>query len=327
MAFSNTYDTTSPGSAASNREDLIDAMSLLAPQETAFLSLSPKNKAEATVHSWSVDSLADPAATAVNEGADVTAYVDKFANVARLSNYVTKRRRSYMVSDIQQAVESAGPQKLARAEMKAVKEVKRDIEMTMLGTQDRAAGDGAGTASQARGFGDWIDSAGPSDVPATYRTPAASIHASSTFTETVFNNLITSIYRVNGNTNDLTCIADTALRRVISDFALTSGSTNTNYRHITQSAADKGIKLQVETYQSDHGMISIVNMNPVCAPDTTNKDTGYLINFDYVGVSDLIALGSTPVPNLGGGERGYVDWVGTFECLHPGAHGKITVLT
>ena len=327
MAFSNTFDTTNPGSAVSNREDLTDALSILAPQETPMLSLSPKKKATATFHEWTVDALAAPATTAVSEGADVTAFVDKFSGRARLGNYTTKRRRAYMVSDIQQAVDSVGPAKLAQAETKAVKEIKRDIEATLCGTQDRATEDGAGTAAQARGLGDWIDSAGPSDVPAAYRTPAGSIHASGTFTETVFNNIITSIYRVNGEANNLTIVADTALRRLISGFALTAGDTNTVYRKIEQSAGSKTVQFQVERYMSDHGVVDIINMNPDCAPDTTNKDTGYFINFDYIGVADLIPLGSTPVPNLGGGERGYVDWVGTLECLHPGAFGSITTLS
>jgi hypothetical protein len=176
-------------------------------------------------------------------------------------------------------------------------------------------------------LGDWIDSAGPSDVPAAYRTPAASIHASGAFTETVLNSLITSIYRVNGMANELTLVADTALRAVIADFARTSGSTNTVYRQIQQSADSATIKLTVDFYESDNGIVSIVNMNPDCAPDTSAKDTGYILNPDYMGVADLIALGSSRVPNLGGGDRGFVDWTGTLEVLHPGAHGKITVLT
>lgn len=326
MAFSNTYDTTSPGSAVGNREDLSGSY-LLAPQETPVLSLSPKVRATARSHDWTVDSLAAASTTAVSEGADVTAFVDKFANKARLANYVTKRRRSYMVSDVQEAVESVGPVNLAQAEMKAIKECKRDIEATFCGTQDRALEDGQGTASQCRGLGDWLDSSGPSDVPAAYRTPSGSIWGSGTFDETAFRGLITSIYRVNGNTNELTLVADTALRKVVSDFALTSGDTDIVYRKVSQDASTKTIQLQVEMYKSDFGVISIVNMNPDCAPDTTNKDTGYLINFDYLAVADLIPLGSTPVPNLGGGQRGYVDWVGTLACKHPGAHGKITSLT
>jgi hypothetical protein len=288
--------------------------------------MAPKRKATATFHEYTVDSLSAPSTAGVAEGADVTAFVDKFSGRARLGNYVQKIRRPFMVSDLQQAVDSVGPAKIAQAEMKAVKELKRDIEATICSNNDRSAENGGGTAYALRGLGDWIDSAGPSDVPAAYRTPAASIHASGAFTETVLNSLITSIYRVNGMANELTLVADTALRAVIADFARTSGSTNTVYRQIQQSADTATIKLTVDFYESDNGMVSIVNMNPDCAPDTTNKDTGYLLNPEYMGVADLIPIGSSRVPNLGGGDRGYVDWTGTLEVLHPGAHGKITVL-
>ena len=326
MALSNTYDTTNPGSAVSNREDLLDVITTLAPQETPILSMAPKRKATATFHEYTVDSLSAPSTAGVAEGADVTAYVDKFSGRARLGNYVQKIRRPFMVSDLQQAVDSVGPAKIAQAEMKAVKELKRDIEATICSNNDRSAENGGGTSYGLRGLGDWIDSAGPSDVPAAYRTPSGSIHASGAFTETVLNSLITSIYRVNGMANELTLVADTALRAVIADFARTSGSTNTVYRQIQQSADTATIKLTVDFYESDNGMVSIVNMNPDCAPDTTNKDTGYLLNPEYMGVADLIPIGSSRVPNLGGGDRGYVDWTGTLEVLHPGAHGKITVL-
>jgi hypothetical protein len=327
MAFSNTYDTTNPGSAVSNREDLLDVLTILAPEETPVLSSAAKSKASATFVEWTVDSLSAPVTTGVAEGSDVTVFTDKFANRARLGNYIQKFRRDYMVSDLQNAVDSVGPAKIAQAEAKAVREIKRDIEATLISNNDRTVEDGAGTPYGLRGLGDWIDSAGPADVPSTYRTPAGSIHASGTFNETVFNNLITSIYRVTGTSNGLTLVADTALRRVISDFARTSGSSDYSVRRVAYEGGEATIKLSVELYESDHGIVSIVNMNPDCAPDTTNKDTGYLVNPEFYGVAELIPLGSTRLPNLGGGERGYVDCAMTLLVKHPGAHGKITTLS
>ena len=327
MAFSNTYDTTNPGSAVSNREDLLDVLTILAPEETPVLSSAAKSKASATFVEWTVDSLSAPQTTGVAEGSDVTVFTDKFANRARLGNYIQKFRRDFMVSDLQNAVDSVGPAKIAQAEAKAVREIKRDIEATLCSNNDRTVEDGAGTPYGLRGLGDWIDSAGPSDVPATYRTPAGSIHGSGTFNETVFNNLITSIYRVTGTSNGLTLVADTALRRVISDFARTSGGSDYSVRRVAYEGGEATIKLSVELYESDHGIVSIVNMNPDCAPDTTNKDTGYLVNPEFYGVAELIPLGSTRLPNLGGGERGYVDCAHTLLVKHPGAHGKITTLS
>ena len=230
MAFSNTFDTTNNGSAVSNREDLLDVLTILAPEETPILSSAKKSKASATFVEWSVDTLATPVTTGVAEGADVTTFTDKFTNRARLGNYVQKFRRDYMVSDLQQAVDSVGPAKIAQAEAKAVREIKRDIEATLCSANDRAAENGGGTAYAMRGFGKWLTTDGPSDVPSDYRMVAGNQATTGTVTETVFNNLITSIYRATGTSNSLTLVADTALRRVISDYARLSGSADYSVR-------------------------------------------------------------------------------------------------
>lgn len=330
MALSNTYDTTNPGSAVSNREDLSDVLTILAPEETPVLSSLPKTRASGTFHEWTVDSLSAPTTAGIAEGADVTTFTDQFSGRARLGNYTQKFRRDFMVSDLQEAVDSVGPAKIAQAEAKAVRELKRDVEATLLSANDRAVEDGAGTVYKLRGLGDWIDSSGPSDVPSSFRTPSDSIHSSGAFTETVMNNIITSIYRVSGNTNSLTLVADTALRRKVSDFARTGVDGSTSHegvRTVNYNGESAQIKLSVELYQSDHGIVSVVNMNPDCAPDTSDKDTGYFVNPEYAGIGELIPMGSARLPNQGGGERGYVDCALTLAVYHPGAHGKITAIS
>jgi len=325
MSFSNTFDTTNPGSAVSNREDLLDVLTILAPEETPVLSSANKSKASSTFVEWTVDSLDAPSTAGVSEGADVTTFTDKFAGRARLGNYIQKFRRDYMVSDLQESVDSVGPAKIAQAEAKAIRELKRDVEATLISNNDRSVENGAGQSYGLRGLGDWIDAAGPTDVPSDFRTPTGSIHDTGAFDETVLNNLITSIYRVTGSTNNLQLVADTALRRKISDFARL-GDQGTTIRNVNYNGGDANIKLSVEMYQSDHGVISIINMNPDCAPDTAAKDTGYIINPEYFGVAELIPMGSTRLPNLGGGERGFVDCALTSLMYHPGAHGKITAI-
>jgi len=271
MAFSNTFDTTNPGSAVSNREDLTDVLTILAPEETPVLSSASKQKSSATFTEWTVDVLAAPSTAGVDEGADVSSFTDQFAGRARLGNYVQKFRRNFKVSDLQEAVDSVGPAKVAQAEAKAIRELKRDIEATLIGTQDRSVEDGAGTPYGLRGLGDWIDSAGPADVPANFRTPAASIYDISTqgaFGEEALNDMISSIYRKTGSSNNLMLVADTGLRRTIADFARVSAGATENIRSVNYDGNKAEIKLSVELYQSDHGIVSIVNMNPDTAPAT-----------------------------------------------------------
>jgi hypothetical protein len=276
-----------------------------------------------------VDKLADPVNEGISEGADVTAFTDKFASRARLGNYVQKFRRDYMVSDLQEAVDSVGPAKFAQAEAKAIREIKRDIEKTLLSSEDRKAEDGAGQPYRLRGLGRWIGGT-DSDIPTDYRTPGASTStAGANLTETQFNTLIRSVYEQIGSTQNLTLIADTNLRTQISDYARfgelgTAGQGDASIRNVNTDMGNSTIKLSVEIYQSDFGTVTIVNSNPKCSNDTTNLDEGYLVNPEYYGIHDLIPMGSTRLPNMGGGERGFVDCSLTLGVYHPAAHGKIT---
>jgi hypothetical protein len=333
MSFSDTFDPTrtpltGPGSAVSNREDLTDVLTILAPEETPVLSSASKQKANATFVEWTVDKLADPVTDGVSEGADVTAFTDKFGSRARLGNYIQKFRRDYMVSDLQEAVDSVGPAKVAQAEAKAIRELKRDVEATITGDGDRNAENGTTQPYTLRGLGRWLEAnASDTDVPSDFRTPGSSRSADgSAITETTFNTLIRSIYEQTGDVQNLTLVADTNLRTRISDFARIAGAsgTGTMMRNVNYDGNNSTIKLSVEIYQSDFGTVTIVNSNPKCTPDTANQARGYFVNPEYYGIHDLIPMGSTRLPNMGGGERGYVDCSLTLGVYHPAAHGMIT---
>ena len=325
MAFSNTYNVANPGSGVSNREDLTDVLTILAPEETPVLSLANKSKATATFNEWTVDILATPSSAGIQEGSDVSTYTDKFSGRARLGNYIQLFRRDYMVSQLQQAVESVGPARIAEAEAKSVREIKRDMELAICSDNDRSVEDGASARYKLRGLGDWLKSTGPADVPSNFRTPAGSINSSgTTLTENVFNGLIASIFTQTGAVDALTLVAGTTLRRTVSGFARSDNNTNENVYHVNQMAQDKEITLSVNTYDSDFGIITVVNGNPVCLPDSSR---GYILNPNYLGVAELMSLGSTRVPDQGGGQRGFVDGAITLQMFSPLAHGKITAVT
>ena len=331
MSFSNTFDTTNTGSAVSNREDLTDVLTILAPEETPILSSANKERASSTFVEWTVDSLSAPVTSGIAEGSDVAAFTDKFAGRARLGNRVQKFRRDYMVSDLQEAVDSVGPAKIAQAEAKAIRELKRDIEATIASNNTQATENGAGTSNALQGLGDWLqDAATSANIPSDYRTPGDSIvDAGTNFTESALNGLISSIFKVTGNTNNLMLVADVALRQDISDFARfgvnVADGTNAGVRSVNYDGNSGTIKLSVDLYESDHGVVSVVNANPDCMPTTTPVNyTGYVVNPEYYGIHELIPMGSTRLPNLGGGERGFVDCALTLGVYHPGAHGKIT---
>ena len=332
MPISSTYQPSAPtaksgqGSAVSNREDLSNELAILAPEETPILSLASKGKASATYTEWTVDSLSAPVTTGVSEGSDVTSFSDKFADRARLGNYIQLMRRDYLVSNLQQAVTSVGPANIAQAEAKSMRELKRDIEATIASNKEMAVENGAGTPYGMRGLGKWIDSAAQTvnPVPTAYRTSTNSILTAAP-SESTFNGMLGSIFAANGEMNSLTLVADVALRRVISGFARANPSSAGATYHVNQDATSKQITLAVNLYDSDFGIVKIVNGNPSCMPavNASTGGVGYVINPKYLSFNTLIPMGATRLENQGGGERGYIDVAGTLCVKHPQAHGKI----
>ena len=329
MPISATYQPNAPqaktskGSAISNREDLSNELAILAPEETPILSLCSKGKANSTFTEWTVDSLASPVTTGISEGSDVTSFSDKFADRARLGNYIQLMRRDYLVSNLQQAVTSVGPANVAQAEAKSMREIKRDIEATIASDNEMTVENGAGTPYGMRGLGKWIQSTAQATnaVPESYRTPSGSILAT-TVTESTFNTMLGSIFSKNGEMNSLTLVANTALRQIISGFTRAPSVSTNNVYHVNQDATSKAITLSVNLYDSDFGIVKIVNGNPSCMP-TASTNVGYVLNPKYLGFNTLIPMGGTRLENQGGGERGYVDVAGTLCVKHPQAHGKI----
>jgi len=327
MPISTTYNpsapaaTTTQGAAVGNREDLSNELVMLAPEKTPLLSLCAKGKATSTFCEWSADKLDDVSTAGISEGADVTSFDDKFASRARLGNYVQIFRKPWLVSNLQNAVTTAAPANAAAAQAKSIMELKRNIEARLCSNSDRTVENGAGTPYTTRGLGDWLDSAGPSDVPADYRTPSASI-LTATLTEATLNNALGSIFSKTGDMQNLTLIANVSLRKVIANFTRTEGSTTSTSYTINEDAGSKKITLSVTLFDSDFGVINIVNANPDCMPAAATNE-GYIVNPSYLAFNTLIPMGSQQLENQGGGERGYVEAVGAFICKHPQAHGKI----
>jgi hypothetical protein len=204
-----------------------------------------------------------------------------------------------------------------------MREIKRDIEATIASDNEMTVENGAGTPYGMRGLGKWIQTTAQATnpVPAAYRTPSGSIIAS-TLSETTFNGIIGSIFARNGEMNSLTLVANVALRQLISGFTRSTTAASSQTYHVNQDATSKQITLSVNLYDSDFGIIKIVNGNPSCMP-TASTNVGYVLNPKYLGFNTLIPMGATRLENQGGGERGFIDVAGTLVCKHPQAHGKI----
>jgi hypothetical protein len=315
MASSTTYNT------AGNREDLTDILTILEPESTPLTSLASKKKATGTFFEWQVDDLSTAEFAGVNEGEDVTSFSNQSANRTRLGNYVQKLRRSYMVSDLQQLVETAAiSSEYANAESKAIRELKRDFEAAICSNQDRQAEAGSGTPYKTRGMLNWLGT--PADVPAAFRCVA--FDTTATQTEATFNSVLQTLYQANGMPGgQLTLIAGPGLKQEISNFSRVSSTTLNTYQ-VTQTAESKKITLSVNLYDGDFGRVAIVPstfVNRTSGSSTVDTDAGLLIDPEYVSIFSLKAESRSELEDQGGGQRGYADLIAGISCDSPKAHG------
>lgn len=316
--------TSGQGSAVLNRESLDEQLTILEPKNTPVQAMISKGTATSTFEEWGLDTLSAPNTDGVSEDADVTSYDDKFASVARIGNYVQKFRRTYKVTEEQNAVTSAGPLNLVKAEAKAMLEIKRDIEAAILSTNDMQAQTGAGVPYKMRGLGSWISSSAQSTnpVPSEYRTPSGSILGAAP-TEITLNDVLASIFTETGEVEGLTMIAGVTVRKRIAEFTRTDNNASETVYNVTQDAKSRTVTLSVQLFETDFGFIRLVNGNPATMPSAA---TAYILNPKYLELRTLKGLGlrSQRQENQGSGDRGYVAANCTLVCRSPQAHGKIS---
>jgi len=318
MAKATTYNTSG------NKEDLTSIISVLEPEATPFVSMIKKGKATGTFFEYQVDKLNSPEFGGVEEGEDVTAFKNQSADRARIGNYVQKFRDTFMVSDLQEMVDTAGvASEFANAESKAVRSVKRSIESAFCSSQDRQADAGAGAPYKTRGMLKWLGVGGqPSDIPAFAQNVAND--TTGTQTEATFNSVLQELYQANGMPGgQLTLLAGPSLKKEISNFSRQLAATNGTYT-VNQDAESKKITLTVSVYEGDFGLCNIVPslfINRTSGSDTVDADAGLLIDPEYVSMMSLKAESVTELENQGGGRRGFVDVVAGLACLSPKAHG------
>lgn len=114
------------------REDLGDIIYDVTPTETPFLTAIPKGKATSTKHEWLTRALAAASGSnAVIEGDDAT--TDAANTNTRVFNYTQISDKVAQVAGTQEAVNNAGmPRTMAREMSDKMKELKRDVETTLL---------------------------------------------------------------------------------------------------------------------------------------------------------------------------------------------------
>jgi hypothetical protein len=282
-------------SAIGNREDLADKIYNVDPTDTPFMSGVDKVKAMAVKHEWQTQALATAATNDQLEG-------DAFTTVAatatsRLNNYCQISGKYPRVTGTQMAIDHAGrDDEMAYQEMLKGMELKRDMEVILIGT-NRGVTTGSTTAARKTasvlswlvsntdkpGGGGAADPTSPADGT-TSRTDGTTVGTGITaFTEARLKNVLQKIWTSGGK-------PDTILVGAFNKQAL---STFTGRATPTEDTRAKKITAAVTAYESDFGVLTIAADRFQRARDV------FALQMDMWGIAYLRKFVSTDIAKTG----------------------------
>lgn len=218
MAQSYTYDD------ASRREDLLDIITNLDPQETQLMSGLGTSTAKDILHMYLIDTLKAVGSNAFVEGVDAS-YPDR-TDPTRLFNYTQISRVGFDVTDTERSVNPAAFADRYTYEVnKALKELKNDMEFALV-RGSLACGSGSG-ARQLRGLKNSLS--------------LVTSQSGVSLTETMLNDYLQNVWTAGTQVNAI--YAGMYLKRKISGY--TSGTTKFT------KVEDRRLINAVDVYEAD----------------------------------------------------------------------------
>jgi len=308
----NTFDTYD---AVGIREDLQDVIYSISPTDTPFMSSAAREAVKNTLHEWQTDSLAAASTSnAVIEGDDAT--LDASSATTRVGNYTQIMDKTVVITGTQESVDKAGrASELAYQIAKKSKELKRDIEATLLANQAKVAGD----ASTARKFGSissWIatndnfagDGSSPSPVDGSDARTDGTQRA---LTEDQLKSVIKGTWNAGGSPSVI--MVGPFNKQKISGF--TGGSTRFD------ASEDKTLYTSIDVYSSDFGDLEVV-------PNRFSRDRDcFVLDMDYWSIGFLRDFTMHELSKTGDSEKRQLLTELTLISRNEGASGGVFDLT
>jgi len=293
-----TYDATAI------REDLSDVIYDISPTDTPFMSsIAGKGSVSNTLFEWQTDALA---AAVINNYHVEGAAAGTAATTAttRLTNQTQISKKVVEVTGTHETVDNAGKKsELAHQLAKASKELKRDMEGSLLADNAAAAGN-ATTARETRGAAHWIT------------TNVVDAGSSSTHAAMVEADVLLAAEKVWTQGGE----ASTILLGATNKKLITAMSGRAD---AIRSVADNNMTIQnsVDVYVSDFGTYNIV-MDRFC-----DQDIVYFLDHDMWSVNYLRDFQTVDIAKDGDSEKKMLLVEYGLHCGNEAANAKIRYTT
>ena len=349
-AAANAVDSGTSSADISNREDLANFISMITRDETPFMSSIGKTKATNIYHEWQTDTLEAPGNSRVEEGTDYitpgvtvgtgetgvspfgspaqdgdnigAAFNVVGPNRTRLGNYCQINGKTMAISGTRRAIDMAGvADEYAYQLKKRGTELRRDLEMDMVGTQNLAVASGQRTMGTYRA---WINNdatttfagggaLGVSNAGtgrSSYSVPASKGALSLSDIDSVMQ----KIYEEGGKASKV--MLSPKLRRDFSDLMVTDSGVRRNID------MDGKLRQSVDVYMSDFGDLMVVP-NYIMGLGSLKDEAAFIYDPQWFSIATLRPLQEVDIAQRGDSTIGMMIEECTLEVKNPIGCGAI----
>jgi hypothetical protein len=314
-----TSNTNETYDVSTIREDLQDALISISPTETPFMSSIGRRNVSNTYFEWPVIELAAASASNVVIEGEAAPGNDAPTNAIRLGNYTQISDKVVEVSDTAEAVNGAGDaQTLAKQIAYKLKELKRDMETMLVGSNNAAVAGASGTARETASLSAFLKTntdrgtggADPelSGTTSGYPDAAATDGTLRALTETMLKDVIASCWDEGAEPSIVLC-GSGVKQKISSTF---TGSA-TRYRDIS----DKKVVASIDLYISDFGELQIIPSRFIRSRDV------FVLDPSMARVAYLSNTKQTPLARTGHSERRLISAEYGLMVDNEKAHGVI----
>lgn len=296
------------------REDLVNAIYRIDPEDTPFTNSIPRVKAKAVLHEWSKQALDSVNTTNAHLEGDETSR-QASTTPTRSVNYCQISKRNATVSGTDRAVAIAGINDMLDYQ-KSLKSValRKDMEAILLGNTGQSAG-ATNAARTLRSFNAWFSgnaSRGTGGADSTAATAAATdgnaTNGLQTFSETLLKAAIKAAYDDGGKPTRV--FLGSTNKQIFSGF---TGRANSQQQI---GNADK-ILASASIYGSDFGDLMII-------PNRTQRPRDvWVVDTSKVALAGLRMFEENTLGKIGDGDTVELISEYTLENRHENAHAAV----
>jgi len=310
MPVSNSFKTYD---AQANREDLSDAIYNIDPFDTPLVTLAGTRNVSNVTFDWQVENL-----KAVD---DDNAQVEGFELVrsaaqptVRVSNVAQISKRDATVSGSQNAANPAGKNReMAHQMAMRSKELKRDMETILSGTQGRANGSSS-AARKTRALESWLATnvlRGANGDDAATEADAPTDGTQRPFTEDLLKECLQSCYTNGAEPTKL--LVGPYNKGVVSGFV--------GRETARQNIEKERVQATVSLYAGDFGTLTVMPSRWI------RERTAFLLDPSYVRIAYYRKFRQEPLAKIGDAETRMILAEYGLQVDNEAAHGAIADLT